>query len=311
MGQPVSKMARWGRDTQLSVRMFVVMFLLAAVYLAFIAVLAAYGVEFVSLAIIAVALLAVQYFMSDKIALWSMGAKEVSPAEAPELHAVIDRLAASIDLPKPRVAIADTPMPNAFATGRSPKHAVIAVTTGIMQRLDPPELEAVLAHELSHIRNRDVMVMTLASFFAMVAQLMMRWMFWGSMFGGMGDRDGGDRQNGGGGGAMAIIYIASILVWVISFFLIRALSRYRELAADRGAAVITGAPSHLMSALMKISGVMDRIPDRDLRQVQQMNAFFIVPAIHASSFSGLLSTHPSLESRLERLRALSREMEGL
>lgn len=310
MGQPVSKMARWGRDTQLSVRMFVVMFLLAAVYLAFIAVLAAYGVRFVPLAVIAVALLAVQYFMSDKIALWSMGAHEVSPQEAPELHAVIDRLAASIDLPKPRVAIADTQMPNAFATGRNPKNAVVAVTTGIMQRLDPQELEAVLAHELSHIRNRDVMVMTLASFFAMVAQLMMRWMFWGGMYGGMGDR-GGDRRDGGGGGAMILIYLASILVWVISFFLIRALSRYRELAADRGAAIITGAPSHLMSALMKISGVMNRIPDRDLREVQQMNAFFIIPAIHADSFSGLLSTHPSLETRLERLRSLSREMEGL
>ena len=309
MGQTVSKMARWGRDTQLSVRMFIVMFLLAAVYLAFIAVLTAYGVRFVPLAIIAVALLAVQYFMSDKIALWSMGAKEVSPQEAPELHAVIDRLAASIDLPKPRVAIAQTPMPNAFATGRNPKNAVIAVTTGIMQKLDPPELEAVLAHELSHIRNRDVMVMTLASFFAMVAQLLMRYLFWGGMYGGMGGRD--DRRDGGGGGAVALIYLASILVWVISFFLIRALSRYRELAADRGSAIITGAPSHLMSALMKISGVMNRIPDRDLREVQQMNAFFIVPAIHADSFSGLLSTHPSLETRLERLRTLAREMEGL
>lgn len=309
MGQTVSRMTRWGRDTQLSVRMFIVMFLLAAVYLAFIAVLTAYGVRFVPLAIIAVALIAVQYFMSDKIALWSMGAKEVSPEEAPELHAVIDRLAASIDLPKPRVAIAQTPMPNAFATGRNPKNAVIAVTTGIMQQLDAPELEAVLAHELSHVRNRDVMVMTLASFFAMVAQLLMRYMFWGGMYGGMGGR-GGDRRDGGGG-AMALIYVASILVWVISFFLIRALSRYRELAADRGSAIITGAPSHLMSALMKISGVMNRIPDRDLREVQQMNAFFIMPAIHSDAFTGLLSTHPSLETRLERLRSLSREMEGL
>ncbi len=309
MGQTVSRMTRWGRDTQLSVRMFIVMFLLAAVYLAFIAVLTAYGVRFVPLAIIAVVLLLVQYFMSDKIALWSMGAHEVSPQEAPELHAVIDRLAASIDLPKPRVAIAQTPMPNAFATGRNPKNAVVAVTTGIMQQLDAPELEAVLAHELSHIRNRDVMVMTLASFFAMVAQLLMRYMFWGGMYGGMGGRD--DRRDGGGGGAIALIYLASILVWVISFFLIRALSRYRELAADRGSAIITGAPSHLMSALMKISGVMNRIPDRDLREVQQMNAFFIMPAIHSGSFTGLLSTHPSLETRLERLRSLAREMEGL
>jgi heat shock protein HtpX len=308
MGQTVSRMARWGRDTQLSVRMFIVMFLLAALYLGFIAVLSAQGVQFTTLLIIAVGLLAVQYFMSDKIALWSMGAHEVSAQEAPELHATIERLCQTADLPKPRVAIADTPLPNAFATGRSPSHAVVAVTTGIMKRLDRQELEAVLAHELTHIRNRDVMVMTLASFFAMVAQLMMRWMFWGSMFGGFG---GGNDDRRGGGGAFILVYLASIVVWIIIFFQIRALSRYSELAADRGAAIITGAPSHLMSALTKISGVMDRIPDRDLREVQQMNAFFIVPAIHGNSFSEILSTHPSLETRLERLRTLSREMEGL
>src|SRR5690606_13507326 len=256
----VGRMGRWGRDTELSVRMFIVMFLLAAVYLGFIAVLWYAGVDFITMTVIAAALLGVQYFASDKIALMTMGAREVSPQEAPELHAMVDRLAQIADLPKPRVAISPSRVPNAFATGRNPKNSVVAVTQGLLERLDPPEIEAVLAHELSHIRNRDVMVMTLATFFAVVAQLLMRWLFWGGMYGGFGGRRG-DRRDGGGG-AIALVYLASILVWVISYFLIRALSRYREYAADRGAAIITGAPSQLMSALIKISGVMDRIPER-------------------------------------------------
>ncbi len=304
MSSNPGRMSRWGRDTGLSVRMFVVMFLLTALYLAFIAVLVSAGVNAIGVLLIAAIMIGVQYFMSDKIALWSMGAHIVSPAEAPELHGMIERLAAIANLPKPRVAIADSDVPNAFATGRNPKHAVIAVTRGLMNRLEPAEIEAVLAHELSHVRNRDVMVMTLASFFAVVAQLMMRWFFWGSMMGG-GRRDRRD------GGSIALIYMASILVWIISFFLIRALSRYREYAADRGSAIITGSPSNLMSALMKISGVMQRIPQQDLREVQQMNALFIIPAAVGSGFSEIISTHPSLENRLERLRALSREMEGL
>ncbi|MGA7670305.1 MAG: zinc metalloprotease HtpX [Nitrolancea sp.] len=304
MSSNAGRMSRWGRDTGLSVRMFVVMFLLAVLYLAFIAVLVSAGVNAVGVLFIAAIMIGVQYFMSDKIALWSMGARIVSPAEAPELHGMIERLASIANLPKPRVAIADSDVPNAFATGRNPKNAVVAVTRGLMNRLEPAEIEAVLAHEMSHVRNRDVMVMTLASFFAVVAQLMMRWFFWGSMMGG-GRRDRRD------GGSIAMIYLASILVWIISFFLIRALSRYREYAADRGAAIITGSPSNLMSALVKISGVMQRIPQKDLREVQSMNAFFIIPAAVGSGMSELLSTHPSLENRLERLRALSREMEGL
>jgi heat shock protein HtpX len=206
------------------------------------------------------------------------------------------------------VAISDSNVPNAFATGRNPSHAVVAVTRGLLRQLEPAELEAVLAHELSHVKNRDVMVMTLASFFAVVAQLLTRSLFWGGMYGGgYGRRDRRDN----GGGSIAIVYLASILVWVISFFLIRAISRYREYAADRGAAILTGAPAHLMSALVKISGVMQRIPERDLREVQTMNAFFIIPAVNGQSVSELLSTHPSLENRLARLRQLSREMEGL
>lgn len=309
VARTVGRMAQWGRDTELSVRMFLVMFLLAATYLAFIAVLAYAGVDFITLMIVAVALLGVQFFMSDKIAMWSMGAREVSPQEAPELHAMVERLAQIADLPKPRIAISPSRMPNAFATGRNPKNAVVAVTQGLLERLEPRELEAVLAHELAHVRNRDVMVMTIASFFAVVAQMMMRWFFWGGMYGGFGG--GRDRRNGGGGGAIALAYLASILVWIISFFLIRTLSRYREYAADRGAAIITGAPSQLMSALIKISGVMERIPERDLREVQGMNALFIFPAVNRQSLSELVSTHPSLENRLARLRELSREMEGL
>ncbi|HLI52168.1 MAG TPA: zinc metalloprotease HtpX [Thermomicrobiaceae bacterium] len=301
-------MVKWGRDTQLSVRMFLVMFLLAVVYLAFIAILASAGVSLIFLVVVAILLLAVQYFFSDKIALLSMGAHEVTEQEAPQLHETIGRLAQIADLPKPRVALARTSMPNAFATGRNPKNAVIAVTTGLMERLEPRELEAVLAHEMTHIRNRDVVVMTVASFFAMVAQLLMRMMFWGSLFG--GGFGGGGRRDRNEEGMMAFIYLASILVWIISFFLIRTLSRYREYAADRGSAIITGSPSSLMSALTKISGVMDRIPDKDLRQVQGMNALFISPATK-QTVSELFSTHPTLEHRLARLREMSREMEGM
>ncbi|HVB65302.1 MAG TPA: zinc metalloprotease HtpX [Nitrolancea sp.] len=303
MSSTVGRMSRWGRDAGLSFRMFVVMFLLTLVYLAFIAVLIAYGVSSIAILFFAGILLGIQYFFSDKIALLSMGAKIVTPEQAPELHDMIERLAAIANVPKPRVAIADSDVPNAFATGRNPKHAVIAVTRGLMNRLQPAEIEAVLAHEMSHVRNRDVMVMTFASFFAMVAQLVMRMFFWGGMA--MGRRDRRD------GGSIAMIYLASILVWVLSYLLIRTLSRYREYAADRGAAIITGSPSNLMSALVKISGVMQRIPERDLREVQGMNAMFIIPAAVGNSFSEIFSTHPSLEHRLERLRALSREMEGL
>lgn len=292
----------YGRDTGLSVRMFVVMFLLACLYLAFMAVLFRAGVGFFGMAVIAGALLIAQYFLSDKLVLWSMGAKEVSPEQAPELHAMIDRLVQLADLPKPRVAIADTPVPNAFATGRSPSNSVVCVTTGIMQRLDAAQLEAVLAHELTHIHNRDVLVITLASFFASIAQFIMHWLPWM----GMGGRDSRDR----GAGGIILIYVASILVWIISFFLIRALSRYREYAADRGGAILIGSPAQLASALSAISNSMQTIPNRDLRQVEGANAFFIVPAISGNSMMELFSTHPSTEKRIERLMAMEQSMEG-
>lgn len=297
-----SRTAEWGRDLGLSIRMFTVMFLLAALYLAFMAVLVVSGVQFVFIAFIAIALLGVQYFFSDKIALWSMGAKTVSAEEAPDLHAMVERLAQMADLPKPKVAIADTNVPNAFATGRNPNNAVVAVTRGLMSTLNRSELEGVLAHEMAHIRNRDVMVMTIASFFAVVAQMVMRMMFF----------TGAGRQRGGGGaGAVVLVWVASLLVWIISFFLIRALSRYREFAADRGAALITGAPGDLMSALLKISGVMERVPKQDMREVSDMNAFFIIPAAAGGGFAEIFSTHPSLDRRLDNLRDLQRQMEGM
>ena len=291
----------YGGSTELSVRMFVVMFLLAVVYLFFLTVLWSVGLDFFSLALIAAVMLLAQYFLSDKLVLWSMGAKEVSAVEAPQLHGMVERLAAMADLPKPRIAIVQTSVPNAFATGRNPKNSVVAVTTGLLDSLDTQEIEAVLAHELSHVRNRDVMVITMASFFATIAQFIMR----SAMFGGYGR---GRRERGGDN--LAIIYLVSIVVWLISFFLIRALSRYRELAADRGSAIITGAPSNLASALLKISGVMQRIPQQDLRQVEGMNAFFILPAVRGQSIMELLSTHPSLETRLERLKRMQQEMES-
>lgn len=291
----------YGRDAGLSTRMFITMFLLSALYLAFLTVLWGAGVDYLSLLIVAAALLGLQYYLSDRLALWSMGAKEVSPAQAPQLHGMVERLSALADLPKPRVAVAESSMPNAFATGRNPKNSVVAVTSALMERLEQPEVEAVLAHELSHIKNRDVMVMTLASFFSTVAFFIMRF----SMLAGQGS---GRRDRSGQ--AMLLVYVASLLVWLISFFLIRALSRYREFAADRGSAILTGAPSQLASALLKISGAMQRIPERDLRQVEGMNAFFIIPAIRGSSLMEIFSTHPSLERRLERLRRMEQEMEG-
>lgn len=304
MAYSMRRVVKWSADPGLAARMLFVMGLLALVYLAFMAVLVASGYDAVTILFIAAIMAGFQYFFSDKIALLSVGARLVEPQQAPDLHAMVERLAALADVPKPKVAVVETRVPNAFATGRSPRAAVVAVTTGLLDTLEPREVEAVLAHEISHIRNRDVMVMTIASFFAVVAQLVLRWAYWGSAWGGSRDRRSG-------GNAFVVIYLASLLVWVISFFLIRALSRYREFAADRGAALITGAPSQLMSALLKISGVMQRIPDRDLREVSELNAFFIIPAIKRSSLMELFSTHPSLERRLERLRELAREMEGL
>jgi len=298
----------YGRDTELTVRMFLTMFLLTALYLGFLAVLWRAGAGFVTLLVVAVLLLGVQYFFSDKLVLLSMGARVLKPGERPELHAMVARLAALADLPEPRVAIIDHPMANAFATGRNPRNSVVAVTTGILQKLDPEELEAVLAHELTHVKNRDAMVLTIASFLSTVAFMIIRLSFFMGYGGGFGGGYG--RRRDREGQSIVFVYLAALVVWVVSFLLIRALSRYREFAADRGSAIITGAPSQLASALLKISGTMQRIPQKDLREVEQMSAFFIVPAASGSSLMELFSTHPSLEKRIARLKRIEQEMEA-
>jgi heat shock protein HtpX len=255
--------------------------------------------------VIAAVLLIAQYWTSDRIALATARAKIVSEQEQPELHASIQRLCITADLPMPRVAIIDSDMPNAFATGRSPRHAAVAVTTGLLSRLEPHELEGVLAHELSHVKHRDVAVMTLASFFAMVSGMIMRFGFYFGMFGGFDDEEGDSGQ------AFLITMLVSIAVYAISFVLIRALSRYREFAADRGACVLTKSPSSLASALNKISGSMARIPQRDLRTAESMNQFFIIPVGLKSGLSNVFSTHPTLDARLEQLRRIERQLETL
>ena len=294
-------MKKWYHDYGLQARMLLTMFLLAVVYLFFLAVILTYGGAWTNILLIFMMLiLFAQFFFSDTLVLWSTGGRVVTEQEEPRLHETISRLCAIANLPKPKIAIVDSNVPNAFATGRSQGSAVVAVTTSLKQRLSQPELEAVLAHELSHVKNRDMLVITIASFLSTVAALLVRNM----LFFGMGGRD--DRK---GAGAAVIVFIVSIIVWILSFLLIRALSRYREFAADRGSAIITGQPSHLASALMTISGVMERVPSRDLREVEAMNAFFIIPAVSGESIMNLLSTHPSVEARIRALTEMERKME--
>jgi heat shock protein HtpX len=294
------KRKAYGRDAGLSLRMLLTGGLLGLLYVAFAAILfSVLDVGLLPMFLIVLGIALFQYYTSDKLALLASGAKVVERDQAPELHDMVERLSAMADLPKPRVAVIDTDVPNAFATGRSPKHSAVAVTTGLWNRLDKREIEGVLAHELSHIANRDVLIMTLASFFAMLAGMLTRW---GMFFG------GGDRDRGGGLPVWAIVMLVSIVTYVLSFILIRTISRYREYAADRGAALLTGAPENLMSALQKIASDIVRIPQRDLRQVEAMNAFFIIPTNVKSSISGLFATHPPLEKRLENLARISREM---
>jgi heat shock protein HtpX len=277
--------------------------LLGLLYVAFAAVLiSVLNVGFVPMLVIVLGIAIFQYYTSDKLALAAAGAKVVSREEAPQLHDMVERLCGMADLPKPRVAIMDTPVPNAFATGRSPKHAAVCVTTGLWERLEPKEVEGVLAHELSHIANRDVLVMTVASFFAMLAAMLTRFGLYAGMWG------GGGRRDNNGPPVWLIIFAVSMLVYVISYVLIRTISRYREYAADRGSALITGAPEYLMSALQKISSQMTLIPNRDLRQVEGMNAFFIIPAKAKGAVAELFMDHPPIEKRLAALAEIAREM---
>lgn len=279
--------------------MLMTLFLLTVVYLIFIMVLAYIGVETLLLVVIVALVLLLQYFFSDQLVLYSMGARIVTEQQEPYLYEIVTRLCAIAGISRPRVAIADNKIPNAFATGRSPNNSVVAVTTGLLSMLTQEELEAVIAHELSHVKNRDVMIITMASLLSTVAFFVFRYSFMLPM------NRGKDRNQI----AYILIPILAGGVWVISFLLIRALSRYREYSADRGSAILTGQPSQLASALMKISGTMERIPTTDLRDAEGMNAFFIIPAVSGSSILGLLSTHPSVEKRIAELKQIEREME--
>ena len=297
------KRKSYGGDAGLTLRILLTGSLLGLLYVVFAVVLfQVLSVGLVPMILIVVGIAFFQYFTSDKLALKASGAKIVERDEAPELHDMIERLCALADLPKPRVAIIDTDVPNAFATGRSPKHAAVAVTRGLWQRLEPREVEGVLAHELSHVANRDVLIMTLASFFAMLAGILTRFGLYSGMFGGGRGRDNNQVP------VWLIVLLVSVVTYFLSQILILAISRYREFAADRGSALITGAPEHLMSALQKISSEMFRIPQRDLREVESMNAFFIIPASVKGSVKGLFLTHPPLEKRLAALAEIAREM---
>ncbi|MDQ1616726.1 MAG: heat shock protein HtpX [Actinomycetota bacterium] len=293
--------SRYVPDRGLTARMGLTMFLLGLLYVVLMAVLIGLGLGYGLVAVIAVVGIGAQWYFSDRIALYAMHGKVVSPAEAPELHGIVDRLCAMADMPKPIVAIADTDVPNAFATGRTPSRAVVCATTGIMRRLDERELEGVLAHELSHVAHRDVTVMTIASVVGVLAGFMTRMVLWTGM--------GRGRRDNNGTPVVLIVILVSAVVYALSFILTRALSRYRELAADRAGAFLTSQPSALASALTKISGEMARIPSRDLREAEPYNAFFFAPALAPGfSLSSLFSTHPSLERRLEQLGEISAQL---
>jgi heat shock protein HtpX len=294
-----TRRSSFGKDTGLQARMLLTIFLLGLIYVVFVGVLFAAGAGAGIIVTVAVVLLLLQLFASDKIALATMGVKEVSPAEEPELHGIVERLCVQADLPEPKVCVMETSMPNAFAMGRSRKSTVVCATRGILELLSPAELEGVMAHELTHVINRDVMVMTLASFFASLAALILQFSFF---FGGGGNNE--EEED------LFLVVIASVVVYAISFVLLRALSRYREFAADRGGAVLTGRPSALASALIKISGTIERVPSQDLRSAEAMSAFFIIPARAKKSLMNIFADHPPLEQRLAALERLESQLQS-
>ena len=293
------------RDAGLTARMIVSFAVLTVLYIIFLSVLAYVGVSAIAIAVIAGIMILAQWYFSDKIVLWSTGAKIVSREQFPELHDLVERIVARNNLSKPRIAVINTRMPNAFATGKTPKSSIVAVTAGLMDQLDSEELEGVIAHELAHIKNRDVLILTLASIFSMIAWYTMRFGMYGAMYGGGGGSYG---RRGNEGAAMLLVLLVAVITWIASFLIIRAISRYREYVADRDGALITGKPSKLAGALLKISGTMKRIPTRDLREVEGMNAFFIVPAISGDSFTNLFSTHPPIAQRVKKLMEMEAAM---
>jgi heat shock protein HtpX len=289
---------KWKRDWGLTSRVILTMFLLFVVYLVFIAILLALGIPMSFMILIVVVMAFIQYFFSDKLVLWSTGSRVIQDDEYPELHRMVEKLCKEADIPIPRIAIMQSPVPNAFATGRSPKHAVVACTDSLMRLLKEDELEAVLAHELSHVKNRDILTMTIASFIAMLAAIIMQNFLFASLFSRRGD----------GAGAWIIAGIVAAIVWLVATLLMMALSRYREFAADRGSAYITNNPRALMSALNKISGRMDVVPSEAKAKVEGSNAFFIIPALSGNKFLALFSTHPPLEQRLASLEKIEEEL---
>ena len=284
----------WKRDSGLTARMTLSFIILGILYVVFLSILHYLGVGYIPLAFIAGVMIMAQWYFSDKIVLWTSGAKIVSKEEYPQLHNIVEKLVNKNGIPKPKVAVVNSGVPNAFATGKSPRSSLIAVTTGILGLLDDEELEAVIGHELTHVRNRDVLVLTLASVFSTVAWYLAQFSFFG----------GYQSRNRDSGNATVIVIVVAIVTWVVSFLIIRAISRYREYSADRGGAIMTGSPDKLADALLKISGKMNKIPANELQKVQKMNAFFIIPALSGSSIANLFSTHPPVEKRVQKLKEM-------
>ncbi|HEX2304925.1 MAG TPA: zinc metalloprotease HtpX [Nitrososphaeraceae archaeon] len=289
----------WRGDVGLNARMIVSFVILGVLYLIFLSILYYLGVGYIPLAIIASAMIIAQWYFSDKIVLWSSGAKIVSKEDYPGLHEIVKRLSVNNGLPMPKVAMVNSPVPNAFATGKGPKSALVAVTTGILDLLDNDELEAVIGHELSHVRSRDVLVLTLASVFSTVAWYLAQFGFYGGI----------QTRNRNTAGTTAIVILVAIITWIVSFLIIRAISRYREYSADRGGAIMTGKPDKLASALLKISGRIGSIPPKEIEKVQKLNAFFIIPALSGSFIANLFSTHPPVEKRVQKLMEMKKGME--